>query len=121
MNGNVEAGYDGLHYDEEDCLGLELFAAELELTLASSRDGRGDQTQLLELLQKLQASIGGAPPAPTPPAFEPPSPCASVLACLAPMDGLEPSHALMAAWAVSIPPPCDLAEAFTFASNTSTG
>jgi hypothetical protein len=53
----------GVHYDEEELLGLELFAAELELTLASSRDGRGDQTQLLELLQKLQASIGAAPPA----------------------------------------------------------
>jgi hypothetical protein len=56
------AGVAQLHYDEEDCLGLELFAAELELLLAT-RDRRPDQTQLLELLQKLQTSISGAEPA----------------------------------------------------------
>ena len=48
-----------VHYDEEDCLGLELFVAELELLLGR-KDQRPDQTQLLELLPKLHISIGGA-------------------------------------------------------------
>lgn len=56
------AGVGQLHYDEEDCLGLELFVAELEL-IQATRDRKPDQTQLLELLQKLQTSIGGAEPA----------------------------------------------------------
>lgn len=45
-------------YDEEECLGFGVFVAELELIIGTSRDRRPDQTQLLELLQKLQASIG---------------------------------------------------------------
>ena len=49
----------GMLVDEEDCLGLELFVAELELVLGP-KDSRPDQTQLLELLQKLHASIGAA-------------------------------------------------------------
>jgi hypothetical protein len=51
-----------LHLDEEDCLGLELFVAELELVLGP-KDRRPDQTQLLELLQKLQLSVAAAEPA----------------------------------------------------------
>lgn len=45
-------------YDEEECLGFGVFVAELELILGTSRGrSRPDQTALLELLQKLQASI----------------------------------------------------------------
>jgi hypothetical protein len=44
-------------YDEEECLGFGVFVAELELILGTSRGLRPDQTALLELLQKLQASI----------------------------------------------------------------
>jgi hypothetical protein len=51
-----------LHLDEEDCLGLDVFVAELELVLGP-RDRRPDQTQLLELLQKLQLSVAAAEPA----------------------------------------------------------
>lgn len=61
MNPSAPPG-GGPHHqlvDEEDCLGLELFVAELELVLGPQHS-RPDQTQLLELLQKLQASIGGA-------------------------------------------------------------
>lgn len=47
-------------YDEEDCLGFGVFVAELELIVGTSRDRRPDQIQLLELLQKLQASISTA-------------------------------------------------------------
>lgn len=43
--------------DEEDCLGFGVFVAELELVVGSSRDRKPDQAVLLELLQKLQASI----------------------------------------------------------------
>lgn len=50
-------------HDEEDCLGFGVFAAELELIVGSSRDRKPDQIQLLELLQKLQASISTAEPA----------------------------------------------------------
>lgn len=57
----MAGGAQPIHfYDEEDCLGLELFVAELELILGGARDRRPDQTQLLELLLKLQASVGGA-------------------------------------------------------------
>jgi hypothetical protein len=55
-------GPQQIHLDEEDCLGLEVFVAELELVLGP-RDSRPDQTQLLELLQKLLISIGSAEPA----------------------------------------------------------
>lgn len=48
---------NAVFYDEEDCLGFGVFVAELELILGTSRDRRPDQVQLLELLQKLQASI----------------------------------------------------------------
>jgi len=51
-----------IHLDEEDLLGVEVFVAELELVLGP-KDSRPDQTQLLELLQKLQVSIGSAEPA----------------------------------------------------------
>eukprot|EP00878_Enallax_costatus_P025611 GHUV01027417.1.p1 GENE.GHUV01027417.1~~GHUV01027417.1.p1 ORF type:complete len:158 (+),score=37.41 GHUV01027417.1:558-1031(+) len=44
-------------YDEEECVGFGVFVAELELIIGTSRAGRPDQVQLLELLQKLQASI----------------------------------------------------------------
>lgn len=44
-------------YDEEECLGFGVFVAELELIIGTSKRGRLDQTVLLELLQKLQASI----------------------------------------------------------------
>ena len=53
---------EAYHYDEEDCLGPELFVAELELVLGA-RDRKPDQVQLLELLQKLLTSIGTAEPA----------------------------------------------------------
>eukprot|EP00879_Flechtneria_rotunda_P025201 GHRR01026769.1.p1 GENE.GHRR01026769.1~~GHRR01026769.1.p1 ORF type:complete len:100 (+),score=34.68 GHRR01026769.1:164-463(+) len=47
-------------YDEEECLGFGVFVAELELIVGSSRDKKPDQIQLLELLQKLAASIASA-------------------------------------------------------------
>lgn len=48
------------YYDEEECLALPVFAAELELLVPSGRrqgGGRPDGVQLLELLQKLAATI----------------------------------------------------------------
>lgn len=48
---------NSVFYDEEDCLGFGVFVAELELIIGTSRDRRPDQVQLLELLQKLEASI----------------------------------------------------------------
>ena len=48
---------NNIYYDEEECLGFGIFVAELELIVGTSRDKRPDQIQLLELLQKLQASI----------------------------------------------------------------
>jgi hypothetical protein len=51
---------NAVFYDEEDCLGFGVFVAELELILGTSRDRRPDQVQLLELLQKLQASISAS-------------------------------------------------------------
>eukprot|EP00775_Hariotina_reticulata_P011788 gene11788-11933_t len=50
-------GSNAVFYDEEDCLGFGVFAAELELIVGSTRDRKPDQVQLLELLQKLLASI----------------------------------------------------------------
>lgn len=44
-------------YDEEECLGFGVFVAELELVVGTSKGRKADQTVLLELLQKLQASI----------------------------------------------------------------
>ena len=44
-------------FDEEECLGFGVFVAELELIIGSSKGRKPDQTVLLELLQKLQASI----------------------------------------------------------------
>jgi hypothetical protein len=44
-------------YDEEECLGFGVFVAELELIVGTSKGKKADQTVLLELLQKLQASI----------------------------------------------------------------
>lgn len=44
-------------YDEEECLGFGVFVAELELVIGTSKGRKPDQTVLLELLQKLQASI----------------------------------------------------------------
>ena len=60
-----------VYIDEEDCLGLEVFLAELELIIGASKGGGGglsssssskgsgrpDQVQLLELLPKLAATI----------------------------------------------------------------
>ncbi|KAF5832868.1 hypothetical protein DUNSADRAFT_11088 [Dunaliella salina] len=47
-----------VYLDEEDCLGAELFASELELLVGSIKlRGRLDQVQLLELLPKLAATI----------------------------------------------------------------
>lgn len=43
--------------DEEECLGFGVFVAELELIVGTSKGRKADQTVLLELLQKLQASI----------------------------------------------------------------
>jgi hypothetical protein len=48
---------NNIYYDEEECLGFGIFVAELELIVGTSRDRKPDQIQLLELLQKLQASI----------------------------------------------------------------
>lgn len=45
------------YFDEEECLGFGVFVAELELVVGSSKGRKPDQTVLLELLQKLQASI----------------------------------------------------------------
>lgn len=44
------------YFDEEDCLGLEVFLAELELVVGARRD-KFDQVALLELLPKLAATI----------------------------------------------------------------
>lgn len=44
-------------YDEEELLQLNVFVAELELIVGSARDKRPDNVALLELLQKLVASI----------------------------------------------------------------
>ena len=58
-----------VYIDEEDCLGLDVFLAELELIIGASKGGGGggggsskgsgrpDQVQLLELLPKLAATI----------------------------------------------------------------
>ena len=53
-----------VYYDEEECLALPIFIAELELLVAAGGGGRGgrvtaklDGVQLLELLQKLAATI----------------------------------------------------------------
>ena len=43
--------------DEEDCLPFEIFVAELELVVGSSRRDRPDAVQLMELLQKLIATV----------------------------------------------------------------
>jgi hypothetical protein len=51
---------NNVYYDEEECLGLGIFVAELELILGTSKDRKPDQVQLLELLQKLQASLATA-------------------------------------------------------------
>jgi hypothetical protein len=55
-------GSNVVFYDEEDCLGFGVFAAELELIVGSTRDRKPDQVQLLELLQKLLASISTTDP-----------------------------------------------------------
>lgn len=44
-------------YDEEECLGFGVFVAELELVVGTSKGRKPDQAVLLELLQKLHASI----------------------------------------------------------------
>lgn len=46
-----------IYYDEEDCLGFDLFLAEFELILGSRR-GQPDAVQLTELLQKLIVTVG---------------------------------------------------------------
>jgi hypothetical protein len=46
----------GVFYDEEECLGFDVFVAELEL-ITGRRDKRPDEVQLLQLLQKLLASV----------------------------------------------------------------
>ncbi len=47
-----------LHFEEEECLGAEVFIAELELVVGSRRaTARFDQSALLELLPKLSATI----------------------------------------------------------------
>jgi hypothetical protein len=53
-----------VYYDEEECLALPIFIAELELLVAAGGGARGgrataklDGVQLLELLQKLSATI----------------------------------------------------------------
>ena len=52
------------YFDEEECVGFQVFVAELELVLGTSRDrAHPDQVQLFELLQKLHASIGRSEPA----------------------------------------------------------
>ena len=43
--------------DEEDCLGFDVFVAELELIVGTRKDKRPDEVQLLELLQKLLVSV----------------------------------------------------------------
>ena len=50
-----------VYYDEEECLTFAVFVAELELVVGSSKDKRSpDGGRLLELLQKLAASISRA-------------------------------------------------------------
>jgi hypothetical protein len=44
-------------YDEEECLGFDVFVAELELIVGTRKDKRPDEVQLLQLLQKLLASV----------------------------------------------------------------
>ena len=47
----------GAHLDEEECLPFPIFIAELELLVGNSKRGKPDGVQLLELLQKLVATI----------------------------------------------------------------
>lgn len=47
----------GAHFDEEECLPFPIFMAELELLVGNSKRGKPDGVQLLELLQKLVATI----------------------------------------------------------------
>ncbi|GIL52578.1 hypothetical protein Vafri_8312 [Volvox africanus] len=47
----------GAHLDEEECLPFPIFMAELELLVGNSKSGKPDGVQLLELLQKLVATI----------------------------------------------------------------
>ncbi|GLC70784.1 hypothetical protein PLESTF_001032900 [Pleodorina starrii] len=47
----------GAHLDEEECLPFPIFMAELELLVGNSKRGKPDGVQLLELLQKLVATI----------------------------------------------------------------
>ncbi len=46
-----------MYYDEEECLGFDVFVAELELIVGTRKDKRPDEVQLLELLQKLLVSV----------------------------------------------------------------
>lgn len=58
--GAAASSLNAVFYDEEDCLGFGVFAAELELIVGSARERRPDQVALLELLQKLASSIAVA-------------------------------------------------------------
>lgn len=46
-----------MHFDEEEVLPFPVFIAELELLVGNSKRGKPDGVQLLELLQKLLATI----------------------------------------------------------------
>ncbi len=54
---NSYGGARGPWVDEEECLPFPIFIAELELLVGNSKNGRPDGVQLLELLQKLVATI----------------------------------------------------------------
>lgn len=54
---NTYGGARGPWVDEEECLPFPIFIAELELLVGNSKNGRPDGVQLLELLQKLVATI----------------------------------------------------------------
>jgi hypothetical protein len=53
----MQTGATHVYYDEEDCLGFDVFVAELELIVGLKKDTKPDGVQLLELLQKLIPSI----------------------------------------------------------------
>ena len=63
-DGEAEAAARSLYVEEEDCLGFNIWVAELELVVGTAKGKRKpDAAQCLSLLQKLVATLGEAAPA----------------------------------------------------------
>lgn len=58
--GPLQRGLSSLHLDEEECLGFDVFVAELELAVGTSKDRKPDGVALLDILQKLNVSLDRA-------------------------------------------------------------